>query len=181
MQNTELAAKLAALHDVVVPAPVSWWPPAPGWYAVAALALALAGRGAWRLYRLWRANAYRRVALRSLASIRVALADPTRRAEGLPELAAQLRRAALHVAPRERVAALSGDAWLEFLDAGAGGNAFRGDAGRLIVDAPFQPAVAVARLPDAELDALCRIVERWLRAHRRARYATAPQDHEAAA
>lgn len=174
MQPVELAARLAALHDIVVPPPVPWWPPAPGWYAVAALVFALIGWVAWRVYRHWRANAYRRVALRSLASIRVPLSDSARRGAALTELAALLRRAALHVAPRERVAALSGDAWLAFLDEGVGGHAFRGDAGRLILSAPFQPVEAVARIPATELDALCRIAERWLKAHRRAHYAMAP-------
>jgi hypothetical protein len=139
---------------------------------VAALALAFAGWGAWRAYRRWRRNAYRREVLRRLAAIRGALADPGQRGAAPAELAALLRRAALHVAPRERVAALSGDAWLAFLDAGMGGDAFRGDAGRLVVTAPFQPAAAVARIPDADLAALFRIAERWLETHRASRYPT---------
>ena len=101
VQPADLAATLAALHDIVVPAPVPWWPPAPGWYAVLALAVALAGWGAWRLYRRWRANAYRRTALRRLAAIRAALAVRRRRAAALTDLATLLRRAALHVAPRD--------------------------------------------------------------------------------
>lgn len=166
MQTAELAAKLAALHDVVVPAPVPWWPPAPGAYAVAALAAAAVGWIGWRIFRRWRANAYRRVALRRLVSIRTELADPARRAFALAELATLVRRAALHVAPRERVASLSGDAWVAFLDAGVGGESFRSSTGRLILTAPYQPAAAIARIPRADLDALCLLVGRWLRAHR---------------
>ena len=31
---------LQNLNDIVVPGPVAWWPPAPGWYVLAAFALA---------------------------------------------------------------------------------------------------------------------------------------------
>jgi Domain of unknown function (DUF4381) len=172
MQTTELAAKLAALHDIVVPPPVPWWPPAPGWYAIAALIVCIAGWAVWRAYRHWRSNAYRRAALRRLASIRVELANPSRRAATLTDLAALLRRAALHIAPRERVAAASGDPWLAFLDAGIGGDTFRSSTGRLLLSAPYQSADAIAQIPRPDLDALCALVERWLREHRMPRDAS---------
>jgi len=165
MPTADVAAKLAALHDIVVPSPVPWWPPAPGWYAVCAIVAVVVGYAAWRLYRRWNANAYRRVALRRLVSIRTDFADPSRRASALTELAALVRRVALHAAPRERVAALSGDAWLAFLDAGVGGDAFRSDAGRVMTSAPYQRADTIAKIPRADLDALCQLVERWLRKH----------------
>jgi hypothetical protein len=28
------------LNDIVVPAPVPWWPPAPGWYVLLGISLA---------------------------------------------------------------------------------------------------------------------------------------------
>ena len=99
-------------------------------------------------------------------SVRAELADPAHRASALTELAALVRRAALHAAPRERVAAASGDAWLVFLDAGIGGDSFRSNTGKLMLSAPYQPAHTVAQIPSADLDALCQLVERWLRKHR---------------
>jgi hypothetical protein len=36
------ATNLDRLHDIVVPAPVPWWPPAPGWYVVLTVALIIA-------------------------------------------------------------------------------------------------------------------------------------------
>ena len=42
---------LQNLHDIVVPGPAAWWPPAPGWYVLAAVALSV---GEWCLYqRRW--------------------------------------------------------------------------------------------------------------------------------
>ena len=166
MATPELVGKLTALHDIVVPPPVPWWPPAPGWYVVFALGAALVGWLIWHAYRHWRANAYRRIALRRLVSVRAELADPSHRASALTELAALVRRAVLHAAPRERVAALSGDAWLAFLDAGIGGDAFRSNTGKLMISGPYQPANTIANIPRADLEALCGIVERWLRKHR---------------
>ena len=99
------------------------------------------------------------------------LADPARRAAALGDLATLVRRAALHTAPRDQVAALSGDAWLSFLDGGLRGDAFRSGAGRLLVDAPYRPPAAIARIERTEIDALCALVERWLRLHRRLRAA----------
>ena len=105
------------------------------------------------------------MALRRLVSVRAELAVPEHRASALTELAALVRRAALHAAPRERVAAASGDAWLAFLDAGVGGDIFRSDTGRLMISAPYQRAETIAQIPSADLEALCELVERWLRKH----------------
>ena len=43
-------SSLDNLFDIVVPPPVSWWPPAPGWYVVGGLAIALA---VWAARRGW--------------------------------------------------------------------------------------------------------------------------------
>jgi len=98
-------ASLQNLHDIVVPDAVSWWPLAPGWWALIVLVLALALVLAIRSLRRWRADAYRRAALRELG-----LAD------GPDTIAAILRRTALAIAPRETVAALHGPAWTRWLE-----------------------------------------------------------------
>jgi hypothetical protein len=98
---------LDRLHDLVLPpAVLSWWPPAPGWYALFVL-LALAGGWlAWRGWQHWRADAYRRAALHELANLR----DVTAVAE-------LLRRTALAVVPRPVVAGMTGTAWTDWLAA----------------------------------------------------------------
>jgi hypothetical protein len=97
-------ADLSNLRDIAMPPPVSFWPPAPGWWVVGAACLAAGCLAVAAVVRHRRRNAYRREALRELAS-----ADAS-------DISAILKRAALAAFPREQVASLSGPAWLAFLD-----------------------------------------------------------------
>ncbi len=98
------AASLDRLHDIVLPDPVPWWPPAPGWYVVFAVVLCLVAACAVRWWRNRRADAYRRAALRELAS-----------ANSAAEISELLRRVALAIAPRHTVAAQLGSDWPQWL------------------------------------------------------------------
>jgi hypothetical protein len=103
------AASLDNLRDIVVPPPVPWWPPAPGWWLILATLAVLAGWFAVRRWRRYRAAAYRRAALRELAG-----------ATGVATAAEILKRTALAAYPRTQVASLSGSAWCRWLESTAG-------------------------------------------------------------
>lgn len=148
---------LSNLRDIIVPPEVPLWPPAPGWWIVAAACIAVIGILAAMTAIRYRRNAYRREALRALEGI-----------DGLPEpVAAQristvLKRAALAAYPREEVACLSGPAWLTFLDRTGRTEAFTEGPARGL------PALAFGATGDKEM--MAPIVEdarRWIRAHRR--------------
>jgi hypothetical protein len=79
---------------------------APGWYVVGGILLLLTLLLIHRAWKRRRANAYRRAALRELAS--------ANDAAGIAEL---LRRTALAASPRPLVAAKTGAAWLDWLTA----------------------------------------------------------------
>jgi len=64
------AGNLQNLNDIVVPGPVAWWPLAPGWYVLAAMAMIALVVVAVRQWRRWRHNCYRRQAMLELSSIR---------------------------------------------------------------------------------------------------------------
>lgn len=106
---------LSNLRDIVVPLAVSWWPPAPGWWAVGATVAIAAGLAVAAAIRHYQRNAYRREALQALDT-----AQPA-------DISAILKRAALVAFPREQVASLSGPAWLAFLDR-TGGTKFANTA-----------------------------------------------------
>ena len=104
------AAWLAQLAPDRVPPAVGWWPPAPGWWALLLIGALLAAT----LCMEWRNPRRRRqrTALRELARIRADSTDPIATAQALQDL---LRRYAIAVCGRERIARLSGAAWLELL------------------------------------------------------------------
>jgi hypothetical protein len=99
-------ASLDRMHDLALPPQVPWWPPAPGWYVVIALLLLLACFLARRFWKHWRANAYRREALRQLANC-----------GDTPAVAELLRRTALAITPRPEIAGKSGACWADWLAA----------------------------------------------------------------
>ncbi len=92
------------LHDIVTPPSVPLWPLAPGWYVVMLLIVCLLGWIAFRSWKQWRANAYRRAALRELDHARAA-----------PDIAEVLKRAALSMTSRETIASLTATQWIEWL------------------------------------------------------------------
>lgn len=113
------------------PAAASWWPPAPGWWVLALLALVTIG-ALWRWLRQPERGP-RRAALRQLQVIRASDADGAAVARATQNL---IRRYALAVFGRERVARLTGERWLQFV-IDAGGDALAGAPGRSLLAAAF--------------------------------------------
>jgi hypothetical protein len=150
-------ADLSNLRDIVLPQPVSYWPPAAGWWILAAAVLAaLALLVARRVVR-YRHDAYRRQALRELAALPAPLD-----AAGAQSLSAILKRTALVAFPRADVAALTGTAWLRFLDTSGRMQAFETGSAR-------QLAVIALGGPVADDGQAIRAAARdWIRRHRAA-------------
>ncbi|MBY2922305.1 DUF4381 domain-containing protein [Rhizobium leguminosarum] len=159
---TEMA--LRSLHDIVVPAPVSWWPQTWGWALVAALLAFTALLVVLRWIRLYRANAYRREALALLEGISSKLRHPATRPDAIRDLAEILKRTALGAWPREEVASLSGDGWVRFLDAhdedGTGDT-----LERLLDDFEYHGAEIVADLPSNVCGDLVIAARKWIEQH----------------
>jgi len=135
------------LRDLHLPEAISWWPLAPGWWVII---VALAGVCVYllRLYLRRRARgAARRHALRQLAHITAEFEQHGNAVAFSSDLSELLRRTMLAYAPRNEVAGLTGDAWLEWLDQDLDQPRFQGDAGRKLLQFPY-------RRPDDELSAL---------------------------
>jgi hypothetical protein len=115
--DPKLAAALEGLRDIHLPAPVSFWPLAPGWWALAAFALmgTVALVTAWRRHRA----SVRRHALRELAALEARFAAEQRPVDLAVSLATLIRRVALRVAKQAGVASLHGESWVAFLTEGA--------------------------------------------------------------
>ena len=148
---------LDALRDIHLPPDPAFWPPAPGWWALAACVALPAAALLLRQVREARRRRPRREALRLLAALREDLAAGREAGRIVAESATLLRRAALGRFPREQVAGLSGRAWLEFLARHGGGPEFTRGVGEQLLTAPY------AARAESDPEGLLRLCEQWIR------------------
>ncbi|MDH4275856.1 MAG: DUF4381 domain-containing protein, partial [Gammaproteobacteria bacterium] len=135
--NDDIASQLRDIH---LPDPVSGWPPAPGWWLLAALGLVLV----LVLVVRHRRKRPRRASLEDVARDEITRlwadymrdSDPQALVSGLSGV---VRRVALARYPRAEVAGLTGMAWLEFLDRSVGGTDFTQGGGRVLIEAAYRP------------------------------------------
>jgi hypothetical protein len=149
------------LRDIHLPDPVSWWPPAPGWWVLIALSTLLFLAVRWFLKRL-KARRFRVAALNELELLSAGFAQVPDAHLLVKALSVLLRRICLSYYPRFDVAGLTGDAWLGFLDNHLGGEKgqdhFREGPGRTLITAPYQS--------EAEIDGigLLKLCREWITA-----------------
>ena len=135
------------LRDIHLPATVSSWPWAPGWW----LLLGLLVVGIFSAWQYWQGRRLQRLALTRLEQ----MAELPER-ELAPALSRLLRQAVISHFPQD-YAGLSGQDWLKFLDRPFTDCPFTQGVGHCLLDAPYRPE---AQLDRAALIALCR---RWLK------------------
>lgn len=141
------------LRDIHLAPAVQFWPPAPGWWLLALLAgVALAFLALW-LYRRYRRHRQRRRILQELDQLGMTCTRVTA-PEFVTAVSTLLRRVALQRHARERVAPLSGAAWLQFLDETGGNGQFTTGVGKLLGDGPYVPYLQ--EIPAEPLLALAR-------------------------
>lgn len=114
---------LTDMADIHLPAEPGFWPLAPGWWVLAALLLALLVYGAYRLQKRLQLHRRYRNALRELDKCLASLqavsghngATMEQRLIYVNEVNSVLRRVALLHFAHDRVAGLSGQAWVAFI------------------------------------------------------------------
>lgn len=154
---------LAELHDIHLPPPVDAWPPAPGWWILAiVIVAALVALVLW-MFRRWRANQYRREALKELANLRRAYDQYADEAAWLLDYEALLKRVALTRYPRAEVASLTGEAWVAFLDNTIGSHEFSMGPGQVLIDGHYRPASELNA--GIDVDALHELGKQWIKRH----------------
>jgi len=144
------------LRDIVLPERISWWPPAPGWWLLLLVLLVIAAVSIW----LWRRHQQRqhiiRPAQQMLQQIERRFARHGDSRQLLQELSALLRQIALNRSPREQVAGLVGDRWLQWLDQGLDDKPFSTGIGRVFTDQAYRPIVEI------DSTQLLNLCHRWL-------------------
>ena len=149
---------LENLRDIHLPGEVSAWPPAPGWWILAVLIISLAGYVIWKVWQHYQQKHLLRLSLENLTQLTVDYSshqDPQKLVKAYSSL---LRRIALARFSRQKVAGLTGDSWLSFLDESAQINIFNSDVGKLLLNAPYQKNEVVTN----SLDELTAAVKLWI-------------------
>ncbi len=162
----ENVVQLEGLIEVTLPAPVGNGPETLGWYILFGLMALAAIWIGYRFFHRHRANRYRRWALTRLENVEQVLEQDWALDEALSEIPVLVKRTALHCYPREKVASLSGDDWLRFLDASCGGTDFSDGAGQLVARLAYQPAAPLENCSREDIRQLVAVVRRWIKKHR---------------
>jgi hypothetical protein len=154
---------LDRLHDIVLPDPTPWWPPAPGWLWLLGLGAVMTLVLLLRALMRWQRNRYRREALAELAKLEASAGKSGPGPAELLGVAELLKRVALTAWPRDRVATLTGPDWFAFLDR-SGGTRFSSGLGAALEAANYG---AVGTAWDAQrFGELTAEARRWIRRHR---------------
>lgn len=154
--NPTTSAELI-LRDVHLPPAPEIWPPAWGWWLLLAVLLPTL---TWLGLLFWRRLQMRRQRARLFA-----LLGQFERAETdeigpafLAGISRLLRRIALLRYPRSEIAALSGIAWLRFLDRSGGDGRFERGPGRVLADGPYRRTLGES----VDRRALIDLVREWI-------------------
>lgn len=152
---------LDQLADIHLPDSVSWWPLAPGWWALLALlVIALIVFFIWR-HRA-RQNRYRIAARNELEKIYGDYQTTQNAAAFLHQTNVLLRRTALTAHPGTFNASIKGDAWLIWLDSVCPEKntpKFNSETGQQLLTASYQ------KNPEVDANAIYQLAKQWLAKH----------------
>lgn len=155
------ASPLDQLADIHLPDGVSWWPLAPGWWALLALfIIVLIGIFIWR--RRKTQNAYRDIAQHQLDGIFADYQQTQNAAAYLQALSLLLRRTALTAYPHSFNASIKGEEWLQWLDqvCPALPEKFSSELGENLLTSAYQ------KNPHIDVSGLQQLSSQWIRLHR---------------
>lgn len=149
---------LEQLHDIHLPAPPGWWPPAPGWWILAIILIALIAGGIWR----WRQhiahiNSPQYLALEQIEILRTRYHTDNDAQQLLTDISTLMRRVALSIGPRQEVASLTGDQWLDWINKHTSGRPLDKNIAQILIDAPYRPTA------QSNPEVILRACEEWAR------------------
>jgi len=141
--NPAMQDPLAQLRDIHLPTDISQWPLAMGWNILILLIATLLITGAFLAFRYWGASRYKRETLKELQTIQLNYKNKTTDAqESARALSNLLKRFALSLYPRSKIAPLYGKQWLVFLDELSQSHFFSTQEGQILGDELFKKSLA---------------------------------------
>ncbi len=159
MDSQELLAQLADIH---LPEPVSFWPPAPGWWVLAVILLL----GLILFARWWnRHHARQQIYLHAIAELDRCMttfaeqqgSTDQRKLDYVNAVNSVLRRVALVHFPDSGVASLGGAEWVDFIRKNGDSSGLDDDLAAALSFGRFQTRC------DVDVDALDALGRSWLK------------------
>ncbi|BFM16433.1 DUF4381 domain-containing protein [Maricurvus nonylphenolicus] len=154
--NTQMPQQqdpLAQLKDIHLPDAISAWPPAPGWWILAAILVAFVIWGGIWFAQQKKINRYRQQALQELQQLNY-------QDNPLTDINALLKRVAMVAYPDHQVASLNGDQWVNFLHSSC--PQLSADTFTLLAQGPYQDP---SKLSAADIDTLKTRCTTWIKMH----------------
>ena len=149
---------LSQLRDSHAAAPVPWWPPAPGWWVLALLVLALLGWLGRRLLARFRVHQRRKQMLGWVEHLNASI-DPRRDPQAyLSTLNRIFKLVAMRAFPAQQCAALNGQDWVDFLIENMKKSPSAESLG-VLAAGPYDPA------PKFEPELISELTRYWIRQH----------------
>ncbi len=145
------------LKGIHLPDPISWWPPALGWWLVFGITFILLNCILWMIWKYFRPN-LKKQAVKALDRIERAFHENEDAQACLAELSIFLRRAVLSRKQTKDCASLTGEAWLKILDQPLKKPEFSQGAGQILLNGPYQAYVEKEDV--AQAIELCR---KWVK------------------
>ncbi len=146
---------LAQLRDIHLPPDPALWPPAPGWWVLCLFLVVAVTLAIFWSARFIERHRPIRHARKLLQNIPVNVAGNEKVAV-LQQMSQLVRRFAVYRFGSQRVASLSGESWLVFLDQSTGGTDFTQGVGRILAEGPYQKKI------DVDLQQLQALLLRWM-------------------
>jgi hypothetical protein len=153
--NPDLLSQLRDIHGAP---PLPWWPPAPGWWVLAFLAMLLLFWIGRRLLARLRVHRRREQMLGWVDHLN-ATTDPERQPHAyLSTLNRIFKLVALRAFPDKQCAVMAGPEWVEFLT-GQMTKTPSADALAVLASGPYDPA------PQFDAEVMSELTRTWIKQH----------------
>jgi len=164
-------SQLLALRDIHLPSPISWWPPAPGWWLLLSVLISILVIF-FIIRKIRSGRRLKRATNDAFDSIRQQYAHSHNKIRLVKELSILLRRASISFYPRKDTAGLTGKDWLHFLDTTLPekvAHRFNSKQGEILLHAPYMPDTqhnheANNPLTETDVSELLQLCKQWLNA-----------------
>lgn len=149
---------MAQLRDIHTAPPVPWWPPAPGWWVVALLGLAVLVWFGRQLLARYRVHQRRQQMLGWVDHLN-ATVDPHKDPQAyLATLNRVFKVVALRAFPEQQCAGMAGHEWTNFLQQNLNAKQ-SGEALSVLASGPYSPA------PQFDSDSISELARAWIKQH----------------